>query len=90
MFTGQEQLIYSLGEKEELVPADKLLWLWVRKEQRKWIMVRREIVKARKEIPRGGMKNLQYEKEGKDRFTGGKKRRNLFKIEEKKRVWKRL
>jgi len=35
MFTGQEQLRYSLGEKEELVPADKLLWLWVRKEQRK-------------------------------------------------------
>jgi hypothetical protein len=28
------------------------------------------------------MKNLQYEKE--DRFTGGKKRRNLFNIEEKK------
>ncbi len=49
-------------------------------------MVMREIVKARKEIPRGGMKNLQYEKEGKDRFTGGKKRRNLFRIEEKKRV----
>jgi hypothetical protein len=53
-------------------------------------MVMREIVKARKEIPGGGMKNLQYEKEGKDRFTGGKKRRNLFRIEEKKKVWKRL
>ena len=32
------------------------------------------------------MKNLQYEKEGKERFTGGKKRLNHFKNTGEKRV----
>jgi hypothetical protein len=47
-------------------------------------MVMREIVKARKEIPRGGMKNLQYKKKEKIDLQVEKRDGTIFRREVRK------